>query len=63
MRIPIVAGALALGVLFSAGPASAGLEVGAEAPSFEAADYINTEPVQIADLSGRLILLELFKTT
>ena len=63
MRRPLLAGAVALCALLSAGPASAGVEVGAEAPTFDAGDFINTEPVTIADLAGRLIFLELFSTT
>jgi len=55
-------GAIAL-VFALAAPASAGVEVGAEAPEFEADGYINTEPVKLGDLKGRLILLELWKTT
>jgi hypothetical protein len=53
----------ALLVLLSAAPASAELALGDPAPDVTSADYINTEPVKLPDLSGRLILLELFKTT
>ena len=64
MRKQLAAGALALCVLLSAGPAMAGgVDVGAEAPSFGAGAFINTEAVSIEDLAGRLILLELFSTT
>ena len=43
-------------------PASAGLEVGEEAPDFESGGILNSEPIALSDLKGRLILLELFGT-
>ena len=55
-------GALAL-VFLLATPASAGIEVGADAPDFESEGTFNTEPLKLSDLRGRLILLEFFKTT
>ena len=61
-RIRTVVGAAAL-VFLLASPASAGVEVGADAPHFDAGDSINTEPMTVTDLKGRLILLELFATT
>lgn len=63
MRIKFLAGAVALSALLFAGPAHAGVEVGEEAPSFNSGDFINCEPIQISDLTGRLVLLELFTTT
>ena len=57
------AGAVALSLLLLATPASAGVEIGAEAPEVTGADFINTEPVKLSELKGRLILLELFSTT
>ena len=63
MRIRTLLGATALFVLLLASPAVAEQAVGEEATSFGAAGYINTEPVEISDLKGRLILLELFSTT
>ncbi len=43
--------------------AHAELELGAEAVDVSAQEYVNIEPVKLVDLSGRLILLELWKTT
>jgi hypothetical protein len=65
-RRPVRLAALGLAALLalSAAPsARAELEVGAEAVEVEAKEYVNTEPVKLSDLSGRLILLELWKTT
>ena len=55
-------GAIAL-VLMLSTSASAGVEVGAEAPDFGAEGQFNSEPVKLSDLKGRLVLLELFSTT
>jgi hypothetical protein len=61
-RIRTLVGATAL-VLLLAAPASAGVEVGAEAPDFSAGGCLNSEPITLAELKGRLVLLELFSTT
>ena len=54
----------ALTLAFLIAPAAqAEIEVGAEAVDVSAEEYVNTEPVKLVDLSGRLILLELWKTT
>lgn len=55
----------ALALTLALGPAPARSEVseGTEAPDVEAVEYINIEPVKLSDLSGRLVLLELWKTT
>jgi hypothetical protein len=50
-------------VFAQAAPASAAIEVGAEAPDFGSDGAINSEPLNLSDLKGRLILLELWKTT
>ena len=63
MRIRTLAGALALSLLLVPAPASAEVEVGADAPDMSAQEFINTEPVKLSELKGRLILLELFSTT
>ena len=63
MRTRTLAGLMALAVFLMAAPASAEVGVGEEAPSFGAGAYINTEPVELEQLKGRLILLELFSTT
>ena len=63
MRPRTLAGALALTLLLAATPASAGVEVGAEAPDFDGGEFINSEPFKISDMKGRLMLLELFSTT
>jgi hypothetical protein len=55
--------ALAAIVLLGAAPATAEVPLGEDAPEVEAQDFINTQPVKLTDLSGRLILLELFTTT
>ena len=56
-------GLAALLALSAAPSARAELAVGEEAVEVEAKEFVNTEPVQLSDLSGRLILLELWKTT
>jgi hypothetical protein len=61
-RTRCLLGALAL-VLMLSSPASAGVEVGSEAPDFGAGGQFNSEPVKLSELKGRLILLELFSTT
>ena len=43
-------------------PASAEIGVGDEAPEVELEEFFNIEPVEWKDLSGRVILLELFGT-
>jgi hypothetical protein len=54
----------ALTLAFLVTPAAhAELEIGAEAVDVSAQEYVNIEPVKLVDLSGRLILLELWKTT
>jgi len=65
-RRPVRFAALGLAALvaLSAAPsARAELAVGEEAVEVEAKEFVNTEPVKLTDLSGRLILLELWKTT
>ena len=47
---------------FLAPPASAEIGVGDEAPEVELEEFFNTEPMEWKDLSGRVILLELFGT-
>ncbi len=61
-RLPAL-GLVALLALATTPSARAGLELGAEAVEVEAKEFVNTEPVKLSDLSGRLILLELWKTT
>jgi hypothetical protein len=63
MKIKTFAAAAALSTLLMVSPAHAGVEVGADAPDFDAKEFINTEPVKFSELKGRLILLELFTTT
>ena len=63
MKIQALAAAAALSSLLLVSPASAAVEVGAEAPDFAAKEFVNTEPVAFSDLKGRVILLELFTTT
>ena len=60
---PLAVGALALVLALGFAPAIAEVPVGEEAPDVEAQDFLNTNPVKLSDLSGRLILLELFTTT
>ena len=58
---------LGLAVAFSAcllaGPARAEVPVGDDAPDVKAEHFLNSEPVTVAQLEGRLIFLELFTTT
>jgi hypothetical protein len=63
MKFRTLAGATALAFLLPAAAARAEVAVGEEAPTFEAADFINTEPLDLSALKGRLVLLELFSTT
>ena len=56
-------GLAALLAFSAASSARAELAVGEEAVEVEAKEFVNTEPVKLTDLSGRLILLELWKTT
>ncbi|MGE0192659.1 MAG: hypothetical protein AB7T63_11530 [Planctomycetota bacterium] len=53
--------ALLLGL--AVGPAHAGPEVGMDATDVSAQAHINIDPVTLAELKGRVILLELFTTT
>ena len=56
-------GLAALLALSAASSARAELAAGEEAVEVEAQEFVNTEPVKLSDLSGRLILLEIWKTT
>jgi hypothetical protein len=60
MKVPALC-ALLLAVAVA--PAVAEVETGAEAPEVEAKEYINIEPVTLSQLQGRLVFLELWKTT
>ena len=62
-RLLLGAGALSLSLLLSPPPVHAELAPGAEAVQVDAQDYVNTEPVTLLDLRGRVSLLELWKTT
>ena len=62
-RLLLGAGALSLSLLLAPPPARAELQPGAEAVDVTAQEYINTEPVALLELKGRVILLELFSTT
>ena len=66
VRRTLVAGgaaAVAMATLWAATPARAAVSVGEEAPDVTAEIHLNTEPVSVAGLKGRVILLELFTTT
>ncbi len=64
MRICTLLGATALAFLLATTAWSeGGIAVGEEAPDFEGGDVLNSEPIKVGDLKGRLILLELFSTT
>jgi len=58
----LAGGALALAL---AAPLSAdvGLGAGDAAIDFEGKDFVNTDPVSLKSLRGRIVLLELFSTT
>ena len=63
-RSRLAAFGLAAVLAFAAAPsARAELAVGEEAVEVEAKEFVNTEPLKLTDLKGRLILLELWKTT
>ncbi len=61
--LAVGAGALVAAGVFGSLPARAEVPVGDAAPDVKAEVYLNTEPVTVANLKGRLILLELFTTT
>ncbi len=64
MRIRTLLGATALALLLATTAwTEGGVPIGDEAPDFDAGEFVNTEPVRLSDLKGRLILLELFSTT
>ena len=58
-----VPGALAFLLFLAPATVRGELAAGAEAGEVQAKEYINSEPVKLSELKGRLILLELFKTT
>jgi peroxiredoxin len=53
----------ALAALASARIVRADVEIGQDAPEIEAREYVNVEPVKLADLRGRIVLLQIFRTT
>ena len=55
--------ALAILLLLGSGTVRAEVETGVDAPDVTAGAELNTEPVTLAGLKGRLIFLELFTTT
>lgn len=55
--------ALVLVAAAGAAPARAEIAIGAEAPAFEGREFINTPPVKLSDLKGRVVVLELFRTS
>jgi len=54
---------LALAVVASASAASADVEIGKDAPEIAGRDYIHVEPIKLADLRGRVVLVQFFRTT
>jgi len=66
MRTPFVAlGAIAFASvvgLLPAPQAAAKLGEGDIAPDFEGKDFVNTSPVSLKTLRGRLVFIELFST-
>jgi hypothetical protein len=63
MRLRTLAGVATLALCLHSQPAQAEVAVGEAAPNFTAGDYFNTEPIDLAALKGRVVLLELFSTT
>ena len=66
----VLAASLAAAALALLAPARAdaegpdlGLGEGARAPAFDGKDFVNTEPVSLQALRGRVVLLELFSVT
>jgi hypothetical protein len=63
----MVLGACALAMLMTtavtAEEGAKGVPIGEAAPDFGAGGFINTEPLKLSELKGRLVLLELFSTT
>ena len=64
-RLLSILGGTALAIALSLAPAwsDAGLGEGDAAVEFEGKEFVNTEPVSLKGLRGRLVLLELFSTT
>ena len=62
-RTSLVAGALALALLVGHASVQAEVPLGNDAPDVVGQEFLNTKPMKLSDLSGRLILLELFTTT
>ena len=63
MRTLYAAAALAAGLAFAPGTASAHLDLGEKAPDFEGKEYIGIDgPVSLKSLQGRVVLLEVFRT-
>jgi len=62
-RGPLLLGAGILVLSLGHAPARAELAPGAQAVQVDAKEFVNTEPVALLELKGRVILLELFSTT
>src|SRR5262245_3690056 len=53
---------LVLAVFAAAGAARADVEVGQDAPEVEGREYINSEAIKLADLRGRVVVVQIFRT-
>jgi peroxiredoxin len=53
---------VALAALAPARTARADVEVGQDAPEIAGREYIHVEPIKLADLRGRIVLVQLFRT-
>lgn len=62
-RSGLLAAVVAALLAFGAAPVGAEVAPGEDAPEVEAKAFLNIEPLKLTDLTGRLILLELFTTT
>lgn len=54
---------VAVAAFASAQSARADVEVGQDAPELEGREYVNVEPVKLADLRGRVVVVQIFRTT
>jgi hypothetical protein len=57
----VLAVALAAAGLFAA-PAFAAVKVGDPAPEMQGKEFINSKPLQLKDLRGRVLIYDIFRT-
>jgi peroxiredoxin len=60
-HVPAIA-VLAIAVFAAARTARADVEVGQDAPEIAGREYVNSQPVKLADLRGRVVVVQIFRT-